>query len=136
MDNHKLINGYVLLVLLLATGFAETLIADEIWPQVPFTNSAGRRLSRVSYTTKAYHDEALKLILQEVNQAAKDMKLEEDLPLSSNNIVRVFVSPYGFARSSHAFGNITTHKFCYFISQGGKFSYVEGTHQTEDCLNY
>lgn len=131
-----LIGGYVFAGLLFAAGFVRYSAADEVWPMPPATNSEGRRIGLFSFTTKAYHDEAFKLVLQEVNQVAKNMKLEDDLPLTPSNIVGSFISPYGFARAEHALGNITTHKFCYYVSEDDKFSYIEGTHQLADGHKY
>lgn len=121
---------------MVAAGASQLTIADEVWPAVPATDSAGRHIPRFAYTTKAYRREAFNLVLREVNQVAKDMKLEGDLPLGRGNIVQCFISPYGFARASGAIGNITTRKFTYYISVGRKFSYIDGNEQFGDCRKY
>ena len=96
----------------------------------------GRITSSISFTTKAYQQEALRLVLREANEAAQDMQLPEQLPITETNIAKAFISPFGFARVKKAIGNIATANFIYYVSQGNKLSYVESAHQEADCRKY
>jgi hypothetical protein len=131
----KQVRRYILVVLV-AAGASQLALADEVWPAVPATGGTGYHVPRFSYTTKAYSHAAFSLVVQEVNQVAKDMKLESDLPLGPSNVVRCFISPYGFAQARGAIGTVTTRKFTYSISHGRKFSYIEGNNQFGDCRKY
>lgn len=96
----------------------------------------GRITSAITFTTKAYQMEALRRVIQEANDAAKEMKLPEKLPITETNIVKAFISPFGFARVKKAIGNITTANFIYYVSQDNKLSYVESANQEQDCRKY
>jgi len=87
------------------------------------------------FTTRAYQKEAIKLVTQEANQVAQELRLPEDLPITESN-TEAYISPFGFAFAHRMVGTITTTIYCYYVSQGNKFSYLEGTHQLEDCQKY
>jgi hypothetical protein len=88
------------------------------------------------FTTKAYQEEAFRLVLQEANLVAKQLQLPENLPITETNVIRRFINPFAYAYTRKAIGNITTRNYTYFVSQGNKFSYLEGTHQDEDCRRF
>ena len=88
------------------------------------------------FTTKAYHDEALKQLLVEANQIAAALQLPESLPLAETNIVKVFVNPYGYACRRNSIGTVTSSNYCYYVSAGNKFSYLESPHQDELCRKF
>jgi hypothetical protein len=88
------------------------------------------------YTTRAYQRAAFKMVLQEANQVARELKLPEKLPITETNLAGAFVGPFGFNYLHQSVGNVTTEKYCYYVSKGNKFCYLEGTHQTEDAKKY
>jgi hypothetical protein len=121
------IRYFVVLFILSADTRADDLPQNT--PNLVLIN--GRRLQGMIFTTKAYHDEALRQVLEEANQIAIRLKLPESFPISKPNITKTFISPYGYARLANAIGNIATTNYCYYISLGNKFSYIESPHQDE-----
>ncbi|MGA3282857.1 MAG: hypothetical protein ABSD57_00160 [Verrucomicrobiota bacterium] len=89
-----------------------------------------------SFTTRQYQEAAFKLVLQEANRVAKELQLPGELPITESNLVEAVVTPFGYNYVNKSIGSITTKKYCYYVSQGNRFSYLEGTHQTEDCYRY
>ncbi|MGP8200375.1 MAG: hypothetical protein ACLQU4_12840 [Limisphaerales bacterium] len=88
-----------------------------------------------SFTSKLYRDAALKLVVQEANQVSQELKLPEELPITVSNI-ESYISPFGFAYAHRMVGTVTTKKYVYCVSLSNRFSYLEGTHQLEDCQKY
>lgn len=88
------------------------------------------------YTTKAYHDEALKLVLKEANLVATQLKLPETLPIRESDLVEAVVTPFGFNYVHQTLGNVTTSNYCYYVSRGSKFCYLSGTRQAEQCYKF
>ena len=89
-----------------------------------------------SFTTRQYQNAAFKLVLQEANRVAKELQLPQELPITESNLVEAVITPFGFNYIYKTVGSVTTKHYCYYVSQGNKFSYLEGTHQTEDCNKY
>ena len=93
--------------------------------------------SRLGTSSRAYEQEAFKRVLQEANQVASDLDLPEKLPIDLTNLTQVFIPGYGFSQlKPKIIGNIHTTNYGYFVSIGHKLSYVEGSHQDEDCLKW
>jgi hypothetical protein len=89
-----------------------------------------------TFTTRAYQKEALKLVVKEANQVAKELRLPEDLPITISNLVEWHVGPFGYNYAYRSVGSVTTSKYVYYVSQGDKFCYLDGTHQNEDYQRY
>jgi hypothetical protein len=70
------------------------------------------------FTTKAYEQEALRALLEEVNQVAKDLTLPEQLPITSSNLVEVFIAP----PASGMVGTASSSNYHYFVRAGRKFA--------------
>lgn len=87
------------------------------------------------FTTTLYRDAAIKLVLNEANQVARELKLPEDMPITESNS-EPYISPFGFAYAFKMVGTVTTKKYCYYVSKDDKFSGLDGTHQLEDCQSY
>lgn len=51
-------------------------------------------------------------------------------------MVERYINAFGYAHVRKAIGNVTTSNYTYYVSQRNKFSYLEGTHQAEDCRRY
>jgi hypothetical protein len=89
-----------------------------------------------SFTTKQYQKAAFRLVLQEANRVAKELQLPEKLPITETDLVETVVTPFGFNFFHKSVGSVTTKNYCYYVSQGNKFCYLEGTHQTRDCHRF
>jgi len=113
-------------------GFLLSALADNIPPGVPNPiGPDGKYTHALFYTTKEYQKKALKLVVEEANRVAKDLRLPEELPITESNIVKAFINPFGYAYAKKAIGNVTTKNYVYYISLGDKFSYLESPHQDE-----
>jgi hypothetical protein len=88
-----------------------------------------------NFTTKQYQQAAFKLVLREANQVAKELELPGEYPIVESNLVEAIITPFGFNFVNNTIGSVTTKNYCYYISQGNMFSYIEGTHQTAECLS-
>lgn len=73
-------------------------------------------------TTAAYEKEARRLVLEEATKVATELGLPEELPLTESNIVQSFIPPFGFAYMNESVGNVTSHRYWYFVAKGWKFS--------------
>jgi hypothetical protein len=56
------------------------------------------------FTTGLYQDEALKLVLQEANQVAKELNFTNELPIAKSNLVEFHISPFGFSYANKMIG--------------------------------
>jgi hypothetical protein len=88
------------------------------------------------FTTEEYNEAARRLLLREAERVAAQLNLTNDLPITSSNIVAVFISPFGFNYINGTIGTVTTSNYCYCVSQDSKFCYLLGTHQPDDCGRY
>jgi len=118
-----------------------TIWADDTWGELPPgvpspINPDGRFTRAINFTTKAYQEAAFRLVVQEANMVARELGLPEDLPITESNLVGAFISPFGYAYVSKKIGNVTTKRYTYYVSQGNKFSYLEHTHQAEECRKF
>ena len=111
--------------------------ANDLPPGVPPPIGPNGKYNRaLMFTTKSYQHEALRSVLKEANMVAAQLKLPEQLPITESNIVKAFISPFGYAHAKKAIGNITTKHYAYYVSQGNKLSYVESPHQEELCNRF
>jgi len=115
---------------------AQVHLETNTIPQI--LDSDGKLIpGRSRFTTLAYQQEAFARVLQEANQVAKDMDLPEKLPIDPTNLTQVFIPEYGFSQLfPKIIGNVHTTNYGYFVSIGHKLSYVEATHQDENCLKW
>ena len=81
----------------------------------------GKYTAALMFTTKAYRDEAFRLVLQEANRVATELRLPEKLPITETDLVTRFISSFGYAHAKQAIGNVTTRNYTYYISEGNKF---------------
>src|SRR5260221_9518428 len=45
------------------------------------------------FTTDAYKREALRLLIQEANSVARDLRLDESLPITTNSLTEIYIGP-------------------------------------------
>ncbi|MGA3282936.1 MAG: hypothetical protein ABSD57_00565 [Verrucomicrobiota bacterium] len=123
----------------LTFGLAAVLIAILIEARAGVTNtpsSNARILPKLMFTTEAYRKEALRLVIQEANKVAQELKLPEQLPINDTNLLQCYISPYGMSRFKKTIGNVTTSNYTYYCSIGDKFSFLERSHQDSDRLKW
>jgi len=88
------------------------------------------------YTTPQYRQAAFRLVLQEANRVARELQLPGELPITESNLFEAVVTPFGYNYLNKRIGSVTTKKYCYYVSQGNKFSYLEATHVAQDCYKF
>jgi len=86
------------------------------------------------FTTPAFQNEALKLVIEEANKVAKGLKLADNLPITPSNITESFVGPFGYTLKYAKVGNITTKNYMYGVEQGNKFSDLVVSDYDRTCL--
>jgi len=60
----------------------------------------------------------------EANKAARELKLQETLPITRSNVVDVYISKPRMAQATGGIGSISTSNYTYSVSIGGKLSFV------------
>jgi hypothetical protein len=86
------------------------------------------------FTTPEYQREALKLVIQEANQAAIALKLPEQLPITRSNLIEFHISPFGFAYGFNMIGNVTTKNYIYGVACGNKLNDVGVASYDDTCF--
>ena len=94
--------------------------------------SAKERFQQLMFTTDAYRQEALRLVIEEANRVASELHLSEQLPIVQTNLVATYFPPPRMAHGMQAIGNITTSNYTYYVSVGNKFSYLVRTHLEQE----
>lgn len=111
---------------------------DELPPGVPRNLDPNGNLFHIEpmFTTPAFQEEAFRLVVEEANRVAQELRLPESLPITTSNLTHAFISPFGYAYIWKKIGNVTTSNYCYGVEQGNKFSDLTVAHYDERCLNY
>lgn len=91
---------------------------------------------KLRFTTEAYHDEALRLVINEANAAAEDLHLPEKLPIRMTDVKSFFISPFGYAYQKKKIGNITTEHYFYGVEQGNKLSNLTIAEYEKHCSEF
>jgi hypothetical protein len=81
------------------------------------------------FTTPAYRQEALRLMLEEVNRVAQELNLPEKLPITKADLIDLYITPPHMSKGSGTIGVLATRNYRYYMSCGRKFSAV---HRTPD----
>src|SRR5882724_10023078 len=76
-------------------------------------SNSRHQLYQLTFTTEAYQAEVLRLLLAEANYIAKDLNLEESVPITKTNLVEVYIPPPRIARGMKVIGNVTTPNYMY-----------------------
>jgi hypothetical protein len=84
------------------------------------------------FTTPAYKKEALRLVIEEANRVARELKLAETLPITETNLVEAFIGLPRFSLFVAGIGNVTTSNYNYCVTVGNKFSYLVRTHLEQE----
>jgi hypothetical protein len=150
MSNNKRLANTRLIVVLLATFSLLHLRADddlfkipenaakELPLGVPRTVDTNGKVIYIegTFSTRAYQDEALRLVIQEANKVARDLQLPEALPITESNLTHVYIAPFGFGYQLQAPGNITTSNYWYIAKRGNKFSDLTVADIDNRCRDY
>jgi hypothetical protein len=76
------------------------------------------------FTTKAYQKEAFRLLLVEANDVAKNLHLQEKLPITEADIVEAYISPFGISYVERGIGCVDTKNYSYCVSKDDRFCYL------------
>jgi hypothetical protein len=79
------------------------------------------------FTTQAYREEALRLLIIEANKAAQELNLPEQLPIIETNLIEVYISPPRLGRAAKTVGMISTSNYVYSVAAGNKLSLIART---------
>jgi hypothetical protein len=101
-------------------------------PGVPRTVDTNGNVEYIDhhFTTRAYQNEACRLMIMEANQAAKALHLAEDLPITRSKI-GASVTPFDFFYRGGLMGFIATTNYAYRVLNGGKLDHIELDHSYE-----
>lgn len=112
---------------------------NRVQQTVPsITNALGKyTFEGLNFTTKAYEAEALRLLIQEANDLASELKLPEKLPITGPDLKQVFICKYGISQiEPRGIGNVRTRNYAYYVSVDHKLSYVERPQQEKECFDW
>lgn len=118
-------NPKVVLLLAVGLAFLSTCPSFSQEAQKPTIQKQKLRAQTLAYMPPGYKEQALKLIIEEANQVAKELNLQEPLPITASNLVSSYISPPRISQFRQGLGNITTSNYVYYISVGYKFSFLE-----------
>lgn len=111
-------------------------VAQDLPPGVPRSiQPDGSVYIEPTFTTPAYQKEAFKLVLQEANKVAKELKLPEKLPITEADLTERFIGPFGDGYMYKRVGNITTKKYLYNVARGYKFNGLNIANYDKTCLD-
>lgn len=88
------------------------------------------------FTTPAFEEEGLRLVIEEANRVGRDLQLPDPLPIARSNLTHAFIAPFGYTYISKRLGNVTTSNYSYNVGTDFKFSDLTVAHYDERCLNY
>jgi hypothetical protein len=114
---------FLLVSLMPICGRAET---NSLPSNQSLKTSSKQNFHQMMFTTSAYHQEALRLVIEEANRIAQELNLPESSPIVESNLVTSYIPSPGMARRlGGGLGNITTSNYTYYISIANKFSFLE-----------
>jgi hypothetical protein len=111
---------------------------DDLPPGVPHVVDTNGNVFSLDpmFTTAAFQEEGLRLVMAEANAVAKDLQLREQLPITRSNLTHAFIAPFGYTYVRKRLGNITTTNYSYNVGTAFKFSDIGVARYDERCLDY
>ena len=111
---------------------------DDLPPGVPRVVNPDGSLFFIEpmFTTREFQNEALRLVVEEANKVAKELHLDESLPITRTNLTHTFISGFGFMLESEAVGNVTSSNYWYGVGRGYKFSQLTIANYDARCFEY
>ena len=88
------------------------------------------------FTTPAFQNEGLRLVIEEANKVANELKLNEKLPITKSNLCRAFIGPFGYTYKNKGVGNVDTTNYSYGVEQSYKFSDLTIANFDARCREY
>jgi hypothetical protein len=79
---------------------------------------------QLRFTTEAYREAALKVLLEDANQIAGDLRLPEKRPIETKDLAEVWMNTPAWSDRAGMFGSIATSNYHYFAAQGNRISSV------------
>jgi hypothetical protein len=79
-----------------------------------------------------YRSAALKALINEANNVATQLGLEEDLPIVETNITKRFILPFAGALGWKAIGTVSTRNYSYAMSMSNKFCFLTKLNLDQD----
>ena len=118
--------------------FGRLVSADDLPPGVPHVVDTNGNFFYVDpmFTTPAFQQEGLRLVIEEANRVARDLHLRESLPITRSNLQHAFIAPFGYTYTRKRLGNVTTSNYSYNVGYGLKFSDLTVASYDERCLEY
>jgi len=97
---------------------------DDLPPGVPHGVDTNGNVFSIEpmFTTAAFQEEGLRLVIEEANRVAADLRLPESLPITRSNLTHAFIAPFGYTYVRKRLGNITTSNYFYNVGTDFKFS--------------
>lgn len=86
--------------------------------------SPRERFQALFFSTESYRREAVRLMVEEANRVAKDLQLDENLPITETNLLERYVTPPRMAQAMMMLGHISTTNYTYYFSVSNKFSFL------------
>ncbi len=127
-----------------AFAYSQSIIPDVSWggkelpasiPRIVDTNGNILFLDP-GFTSIQYQRCVLDSLLKEANEVALDLNLKENIPITASNLVRAYISPFGFAYSEGSLGNVSTANYVYGAERDLKFSDITVTKIDDRCRGY
>lgn len=86
------------------------------------------------FTTRKYNQEAIRLVLQEANEAARQLGLPEKLPITEGDLEQAFAVGYGLTRfGSRGIGSVWTANYGYYVGIDRRLSGIGHVRYNEAC---
>lgn len=108
-------------LLLLVAGCLMGQVASNVPSTTDQTNAPTNPGPIWKFTTPAYKTEVVRLLIKEANHVARQLNLSEQLPITTSNIVEVFVPP----PAMRMLGTISTSNYVYYFVANRQFSGVD-----------
>jgi hypothetical protein len=111
---------------------------DDLPPGIPHAVDTNGNVFSIDpmFTTAAFQEEGLRLVIAEANAVAKDLRLSEPLPITRSNLSGAFIAPFGYTYIRKRLGNVTTTNYSYNVGQDFKLSDVSVAKYDQQCLEY
>ena len=88
------------------------------------------------FTSAAFEQEGLNLVIEEANRVAAGLRLPETLPITRSNLTHAFIAPFGYTYIRKRLGNITTSNYLYNVGYDFKLSDLGVAKYDERCIEY
>jgi hypothetical protein len=124
--------------------YGQTIVPDYNWSKRELPPGVPREVDTngnifyldISFTSIRYQKYACDFLLKEANVVAQELKLNEDCPITTSNLVGGYIPPFGFAYAYRRLGNISTSNYVYGVECDFKLSDVTITKIDDRCRDY